>query len=46
MFRLTVFFLVDSVEGSASLKAVVQQITQNVSAFIYFALKRKNTICS
>ena len=45
MFRLTVFFSL-SVNGSTSLKAIMHQITENVSEFIYFAMMRKNIICS
>ena len=40
MFRLTVFFSL-SVKGSTSLKAIMHQITENVSEFIYFTI-----ICS
>ena len=40
MFRLTVFFSL-SVNGSTSLKAIMHQITENVSEFIYFTI-----ICS
>ena len=43
MFRLTVFFSL-SVNGSTSLKAIMHQITESVSEFIYFAMMRKN-IC-
>jgi len=35
-----------SVNGSTSLKAIMHQITENVSEFIYFAMTRKNIICS
>ena len=45
MFRLTVFFSL-SVNGSTSLKAIMHQITESVSEFIYFAMMRKNIICS
>ena len=45
MFRLTVFFSL-SVKGSTSLKAIMHQITENVSEFIYFAMTGKNIICS
>ena len=34
-----------SVNGSTSLKAIMHQITESVSEFIYFAMMRKN-ICS
>ena len=44
MFRLTVFFSL-SVNGSTSLKAIMHQITENLTEFIYFAMMRKN-ICS
>ena len=44
MFRLTVFFSL-SVNSSTSLKAIMHQITESVSEFIYFAMMRKN-ICS
>ena len=40
MFRLTVFFSL-SFNGSTSLKAIMRQITENVSEFIYFAITRK-----
>ena len=43
MFRLTVFFSL-SVKGSTSLKAIMHQITESVSEFIYFAMMRKNII--
>ena len=36
MFRLTVFFSL-SFNGSTSLKAIMHQITENVSKFIYYA---------
>ena len=45
MFRLTVFFFL-SVNSSASLKAIMHQITESVSEFIYFAMTGKNIICS
>ena len=45
MFRLTVFFSL-SVNSSTSLKAIMHQITESVSEFIYFAMMRKNIICS
>ena len=45
MFRLTVFFFL-SVNSSTSLKAIMHQITESVSEFIYFAMMRKNIICS
>lgn len=45
MFRLTVFFSL-SVNSSTSLKAIMHQISENVSEFIYFAVTRKNIIWS
>ena len=45
MFRLTVFFSL-SVNSSTSLKAIMHQITESVSEFIYFAMTRKSIICS
>ena len=45
MFRLTVFFSL-SFNGSTSLKAIMHQITENVSEFIYFAMTGENIICS
>ena len=41
MFRLTVFFSL-SFNGSTSLKAIMHQITESVSEFIYFAMMRKH----